>query len=288
VTTPRHLRVEPRRFATRRNGRIAAASAAFLAVAATAGALMDPLGAPHLAPEGLAVSVAAQDVIGAQPAQAAPPAEAAPVAKAAPAADAAPPTPSAPASRSAPASPAPSNPDVALSPPPPPAAKVLKYTYEGQPNFYYCGPAATRIALTARNVRLSQDDLAARLGTTMNGTNSALDTTRVLNEVTKGDFYRTQEIRGGAATPAQMDRLQADAVRAISNGYAIVANVAGNATDADGGWHGYPGGHYVAVVGYRDSGRQVKIADPANPSVSSYWITTIDMANWMATRGYSG
>ncbi|MDQ7911002.1 C39 family peptidase [Phytohabitans sp. ZYX-F-186] len=170
----------------------------------------------------------------------------------------------------------------------PPAAKTLDYTYQGQPNSYWCGPAATRIALSARRLLPSQDALAAQLNTTINGTDSAEDTTRVLNNLTKSGFYRTREIPGEVATPAEMDRLQADAVRAISNGYAIVANVVGGATIADGRQLDWPGGHYITVVGYADEGRILKIADPANPTVSSYSIGTIEMANWIAQRGYSG
>ncbi|MEE6259000.1 C39 family peptidase [Plantactinospora sonchi] len=173
-------------------------------------------------------------------------------------------------------------------PPAAPAAKTLDYNFQAQTTYYYCGPAATRIALTARDMGLSQDDVANRLGTTTSGTNSAEDTTRVLNSVTRTDFYRTTAIPGQSASPAQMDKLQADVVHAVSNGYAVVANIAGSAVDTAGVGHSYPGGHYLTVVGYRDNGRTVKIADPAIPgSDSTYWMTTIDLANWIATRGYS-
>jgi hypothetical protein len=168
-----------------------------------------------------------------------------------------------------------------------PSAKELGIRYEAQPNFYYCGPASTRIALTADGHVLSQDDVAKKLGTTEEGTNSAEDTTRVLNSVTGGNAYKTTSIPDDPATPAQMDRLQADVKNAIDGNRAVVANIKGTATDTDGVSHSYEGGHYLAVVGYRDDGRAVKIADPANPNDSSYWVSTIDMANWMATRGYS-
>ncbi|MBX7268080.1 C39 family peptidase [Micromonospora sp. Llam7] len=171
--------------------------------------------------------------------------------------------------------------------PKPPASKVLEYAYQAQTNGYYCGPAAVRNALSAAGVERSQDALAAQLGTTFAGTNSAEDTTRVLNAVVEGSPYETTMIRGGAATPAQMDTLQADIVAAITDGRGVVVNVAGSVTDTDGGWHSFPGGHYIAVVGYQDSGRLVQIADSANAGYPSYWVTTIDLANWAATRGYS-
>jgi hypothetical protein len=169
-----------------------------------------------------------------------------------------------------------------------PTSKMLDYQFQLQETYYYCGPAAARIAASAKGHVASQGDFAGRLGTTTFGTNSAVDTTRVLNQVDGVAFYHTTSIPGRSATPAQMDRLQADVVRAISNGYPVVANIVGTVTDTLGGQHSYGGGHYLTVVGYRDQGRTVLIADPADTVADgSYWVTTIDMANWMATRGYS-
>ncbi|MFC4016531.1 C39 family peptidase [Micromonospora sp. GCM10011542] len=172
------------------------------------------------------------------------------------------------------------------APPKPPASKLLKYDYQAQNTFYNCGPAATRNALSAAGIDRTQEELGAKLGTTEMGTNSAEDTTRVLNAEVKGSPYRTRMFPN-APSPAQMDRLQADVVRAITDGRGVVANIVGDATDTDGNWHSYGGGHYIAVVGYKDEGRTVRIADSANPADPSYWISTIDLANWMTTRGYS-
>ncbi|MBL6279533.1 C39 family peptidase [Micromonospora fiedleri] len=181
------------------------------------------------------------------------------------------------------------DPDVASkkAAPKPPAEKVLSYDYQAQINGYYCGPAAVRNALSAAGIERGQETLAAQMGTTFAGTNSAYDTTRALNAAVKGEPYKTTMIPGGAATPAQMDQLQADVVAAISDGRGVVVNVAGSVVDTAGGWHSFPGGHYVAVVGYEDEGRMVKIADSADASYYSYWLSTIDLANWAATRGYS-
>ncbi len=171
--------------------------------------------------------------------------------------------------------------------PEPPTSKLLEYDYQAQINFYYCGPAAVRNALSATGVERTQDELAGPLGTDQFGTDSAEDTTRVLNAEVEGDPYQTRMISGGSATSAQMDQLQADVVKAITEDRSVVVNIAGSATDTAGGWHSFPGGHYVAVVGYDDDGRLVQIADSANPATSSYWMTTIALANWAATRGYS-
>ena len=194
------------------------------------------------------------------------------------------PTASASASPAASASPTPT----ATPAPQPPSEKELGYQFQLQTTFYYCGPAATRIAASALGLAPSQDDLATMLGTTVDGTNSAFEVARVLNAINGTSFYNATSIPGQAATPAEMDQLQANVVRAVSNGRAVVVNITGTAWDVDNVPHSYDGGHYLTVVGYRDNGRTVKIADPANVSGDgSYWMTTINLANWAATRGYA-
>jgi hypothetical protein len=168
------------------------------------------------------------------------------------------------------------------------AAKEVRHDYQRQPNFYFCGPAATRIAVTAQGHTPSQDDLAGKLGTTEAGTNSAEDTTRVLNAMTGKDVYQTRSIPGPKPSAAETDRLAADVKHAIDSGRAVVANIKGTATDVDGTSHSYEGGHYLTVVGYQDDGKTVKIADPAETrGDGSYWMPTTDVANWIAERGYS-
>ena len=165
------------------------------------------------------------------------------------------------------------------------AERMVGIEYQAQPNFYYCGPAATRIALTAQGKTLSQDELATKLGTTEAGTDSALDTTRVLNELT-GAGYETREIPGPVAKPEEVDRLRADVLDALDAGRPVVANIKGTAVDTDGAPHSYEGGHYLTLVGYRDGGDLIRIADPAAPE-GEYWMTLEKVANWIAERGYS-
>ncbi|MEV1328656.1 C39 family peptidase [Micromonospora costi] len=273
------LKRQLRRLATQRPYQVAAASAAALAIATTTGALISATDDTHSGQASAAVAELRSDTSVASRGEerTTPPASSSPETSA-------PASPSAsPAAKKATA-----DPDLTRKPeaPKPPATKVLDYDYQAQTTYFYCGPAATRNALSASGIERSQDALAAQLGTTEMGTNSAEDTTRVLNEVVKGSPYRTRMFPT-APSPKQMDQLQADVVRAVTDGRGVVANIVGDATDTDGGWHSFPGGHYIAVVGYRDNGRTVKIADSANPAVPSYWITTIDLANWMTTRGYS-
>ncbi|WP_285792337.1 C39 family peptidase, partial [Micromonospora sp. NBRC 101691] len=72
--------------------------------------------------------------------------------------------------------------------------RELNVRYEAQPNFYYCGPAAARNALTTLNKDVSQDDLAREMGTTENGTDSAHLITKALNTKSGKNDWRTIEI----------------------------------------------------------------------------------------------
>ncbi|MFE9873126.1 C39 family peptidase [Micromonospora sp. NPDC005686] len=277
-----HLKRQLRRIVTERPYQMIAGSAAALVLAVGAGAVATVGDDAPVQENTASVAELGAARLGEQPAgrggarTAVPPAS--PSASAAPSAS----------SSASPSAKAAADPDTtAKAKPKPPSSKALDYAYQAQINYFYCGPAAVRNALSATGIERSQDALAGPLGTTEMGTNSAEDTTRVLNQQVKGNPYRTRMIPAGSATPAQMDRLQADVVEAISNGRAVVANVAGDVTDTNGGWHSFPGGHYVAVVGYKNDGRLVRIADSADPSLPSYWVTTIDLAHWIASRGYS-
>ncbi|MEU9742066.1 C39 family peptidase [Micromonospora chersina] len=164
--------------------------------------------------------------------------------------------------------------------------RELDVRYEAQPNFYYCGPAATRNALSVLGKNIDVDAMAKEMGTTENGTNSINDITPVLNKET-GKHYRSVEIKDGKADDKQTDTLRADIVRTVDDGRAVVANIAGTTTDIDGNTHSFEGGHYISVVGYRDGGKTVTIADSADPNMASYRISVDNLADWIATRGYS-
>jgi 5-hydroxyisourate hydrolase-like protein (transthyretin family) len=164
--------------------------------------------------------------------------------------------------------------------------RELDVRYEAQPNFYYCGPAAARNAISVLGKNIDVDAMAKEMGTTEAGTNSINDITPVLNKET-GKHYRSVEIRDGKADDKQTDTLRADVVRTVDDGRAIVANIAGTATDTDGNTHSFEGGHYISVIGYRDNGHTVTIADSADPNMASYRMSVDNLADWIATRGYS-
>jgi Peptidase_C39 like family len=170
---------------------------------------------------------------------------------------------------------------------PAPSKVELYHQYGVQTTEWYCGPAATRMALSARGVYPSQDALANKLGTTVDGTRSAAEIARVLNEMTRTSNYQATSIPSKSVTHSQVEKLRADVVEAIGHGYPVVMNVVGSGTDVDGTTRTFAGGHYITVVGYQDNGDRVKIADSANPNSASYWMTTSELANWAGTRGYA-
>ncbi|MER7892373.1 C39 family peptidase [Micromonospora sp. NPDC094482] len=165
--------------------------------------------------------------------------------------------------------------------------RELGVRYEAQPNFFYCGPAATRNALSVQGKDINVDAMAKEMGTTEAGTNSINDITPVLNKETGKDVYRSVEISTPKADDKQTDKLRADIVRTVDDGRAVVANIAGTATDTDGNTHSFEGGHYISVIGYRDGGKVVTIADSADPNMASYRMSVDNLADWIATRGYS-
>ena len=166
-------------------------------------------------------------------------------------------------------------------------AHTLNVDYQVQETGYWCGPAATRIALSARGVYRSQSDLAAQLGTTTNGTDWIGQVTGVLGGAV--GWYETKEMPNDPPTQAQRDLLWNDIVLDINNGYAIVANIVappGNQPP------GYPSDqtiyHYFTVIGYDDSNSTVLIADPASFSGNQiYWLTFNQLATLIPPKGYS-
>ncbi|WBC16872.1 C39 family peptidase [Micromonospora sp. WMMA1998] len=164
--------------------------------------------------------------------------------------------------------------------------RELDVRYEAQPNFYYCGPAAARNAISVLGKNIDVHAMAKEMGTTEAGTNSINDITPVLNKET-GKTYHSVEIKDRKADDKQTDTLRADIVRTVDDGRAVVANIAGTATDTDGTTHSFEGGHYISVIGYRDNGTTVTIADSADPTMATYRMSVDNLADWIATRGYS-
>ncbi|WP_393062799.1 C39 family peptidase [Streptomyces sp. LN549] len=169
------------------------------------------------------------------------------------------------------------------------SAHWLQIDYQVQETGYWCGPAATRIALSARMAPPSQGDLAWQLGTTEAGTDHIGQVTSVLNANLGGGWYETKEMPNDPPTQAQRDLLWYDIVFDIDRNYPLVANIVappGNQPP------GYPSDqtiyHYFTVFGYDEVDRTVLIADPASFSGNQiYWISFDQLATLIPPKGYS-
>ncbi|NYE96417.1 hypothetical protein FHU41_002667 [Psychromicrobium silvestre] len=166
---------------------------------------------------------------------------------------------------------------------------VLNHEYQAQATGYWCGPAATRIALSARIAPPSQQTLANALGTTVNGTDYIGQVTGVLNNYLGTGWYETKNMPNDPPSQAQKDLLWRDIVLDINNNYPIVANIVappGNQPP------GYPSDqtiyHYFTIIGYNPDTWQVYIADPANFSGNNhYWLSFDQLATLIPPKGYS-
>lgn len=168
------------------------------------------------------------------------------------------------------------------------AVKTLSIDFQYQQTGYWCGPAATRIALSARISPPSQQQLANELPTTPNGTDWIGQVTRVLNNHVGTGWYETKEMPNDPPTQAQRDLLWRDVVLDIDNNYPIVANIVAPANNHPPGYPNYTIYHYFTVIGYDSSDMTVLIADPAGfAPTATYWLTFNQLATLIPPKGYS-
>jgi hypothetical protein len=174
--------------------------------------------------------------------------------------------------------------------PPAPRWKVLGISYQVQETGYWCGPAATRHALSARMGNPpTQSQLAQQLPTSTNGTDWIGQITTTLNNRLGASRYRTVEMPNDPPTQAQRDRLWNDILVSIDNNYPVVANIVAPPSNHP---PGYPSNqtiyHYFTVTGYNPDTRQVYIADSANfGGNKQYWLTFDQLATLIPPKGYS-
>ncbi|MFK4089223.1 C39 family peptidase [Kribbella sp. NPDC020789] len=165
--------------------------------------------------------------------------------------------------------------------------RTLTIQFQYQQTSYWCGPAATRIALSARISPPSQQQLANELPTTTNGTDWIGQVTRVLNNHLGTGWYETKEMPNDPPTQAQRDLLWRDVQLDINNNYPIVANIVAPANNHPPGYPNYTIWHYFTVIGYDTSDSTVLIADPAGFGPATYWLTFNQLATLIPPKGYS-
>lgn len=163
---------------------------------------------------------------------------------------------------------------------------VLNIDFQYQETGYWCGPAATRIALSARGVYRTQQQLANELPTTTNGTDWIGQVTRVLSGYV--GWYETKELPNDPPTQAQRDLLWRDVTLDINSGYAIVANIVAPANNHPPGYPNYTIWHYFTAIGYNPDTRDVLIADSAGfAPTATYWLSFNQFATLIPPKGYS-
>ncbi|HEY5934444.1 MAG TPA: C39 family peptidase [Kofleriaceae bacterium] len=196
-----------------------------------------------------------------------------------------------------------SDPDIATEPVPEPGdgssapgvvgfdggpVRILNVKYEVQETSYWCGPAATKMALSARIAPPSQETLANQLGTTPNGTDWVGQITNVLNRNLGAKWFVTRELPNDPPTPGQRAQLWNDLVRAIDNGFPFVANIVAPPSNHPPGYPNRTIYHYFTVTGYNRDTQQVYISDSANFSgTTQYWLSFGQLATLIPPKGYT-
>lgn len=165
-------------------------------------------------------------------------------------------------------------------------AVIVEHDFQYQETGYWCGPAATRIALSARGVMVSQQQMANELPTTQNGTDSIGQVTAVLGNYV--GWYETKQMPNDPPSQAQKDLLWNDITLDLGKGYALVTNIVAPAGNHPPGYPDYTIWHYFTVVGYNPANRDVLIADPAGfAPTATYWLTFDHLASLIPPKGYS-
>jgi hypothetical protein len=139
----------------------------------------------------------------------------------------------------------------------------------------------------------TETTLAQYLGTTTDGTDDISLVVGALNHYLNVSNYVARYV-SDPPTQAQTDQLKKDLVNVVGvHGYPMVVNIVA-------GWRPsfYPQSgtiyHYLAVAGYDLDGAKVLIADSAAQGTGDwanvpeeYWISTDDLAVWIAPKGYT-
>lgn len=171
--------------------------------------------------------------------------------------------------------------------------RIKPTTWQQQYTTYWCGPAAARMAISARTTALpSQQALATAMRTTANA-GTSFDWMRLgLTANVPGAVYTGQWMGNEWATATDVTNLWNRATKNVDDGYATVCNWVVNAWQYPY-WGGNAGRiyHYVTVDGYDTRYRTLRISDPAGSTLSSglparYWLKVADVASYCAGRGY--
>jgi predicted chitinase len=155
-----------------------------------------------------------------------------------------------------------------------------------------CGPASLQVALSARGVTKSENELIRLCGTDEGGTDS-IDQIRVAASGL-GLEYETVWILNDPPRPGQRDQFWADLQATVLSGHAIIMNWVSPASNPPIAIKGSQSPsrlygrstiyHYTTAVGFDADARAVLVGDPGVGF--AYWITLDNCVSLIAGKGY--
>lgn len=160
---------------------------------------------------------------------------------------------------------------------------------------FFCGPAATQIVLDSLGIRVREQDLAPRMGTDSDGTDSVHNIRPVLHDLAPAAGFTAVEMPHDPPSTEDRERLWSNIVRSIDSGHGVVMNwvaPVGNHPRPVKGSTGPNYGnrtvfHYVACMGYDSNPalRALWIAD-SGFSPFGYWVSFEQAATLIPPKGY--
>ncbi len=159
-----------------------------------------------------------------------------------------------------------------------PTKGTVSHNYQVQKTFYWCSAAAARIALSTHDVSVKQGTLASYMDVSRDGGLPNLNNLRkAMNKYSKNGSYELYQWNNKTTLRQQLTK---HVIANVDAGHGVIINV----TRIDKAK--FPGGHYATIVGYRDGGNEFKIADPADASRESIWLSAANVTDGIKLNRY--
>ena len=175
---------------------------------------------------------------------------------------------------------------------------VLDYDHSivPQETYYNCGPASTQVVLNGQEVYVTEQELAAQMGTDEEGTDHVGLIEDTLDNYVPNACYAEVYLHHDPPTPEQKEDLWHHLTSSIDAGKGVVMNWIAPPSNYPVGVKGstspsYGGGtvfHYVACMGYDDDPalRACWIAD-SGFSPFGYWCAFDQVISLIPNKGYT-
>lgn len=171
-----------------------------------------------------------------------------------------------------------------------PQQVILNIPFQTQINDYYCGPASASMIVRSLGYNKSQQQMAALLGTTTNGTNAGNGVANALNAVVAGSRYR---FNWEWHTYTQINKMKNHITEALSWGNPVMVNTMESPGDVYLQGHniGTALCHFGVIGDYFDNGNSVTYVDPGygryGGFVMNQRVTIRNMSYATGGRGYA-